>query len=172
MEFTSIFCEIGGIPWRHGPRRSKERRHPQPHFAVYPVGYPGKPGYPAIYITLELWSLKLRLISSSLLISLTVTFNLEAYAQCWPFGRDLSAVELTACFMAEYQRCEELVPGFTNRAARSISNFTNNPKFREITKSKDFDRFRKDAYKNLVATKWYPGDGCNGKLRTLENGRF
>jgi hypothetical protein len=114
----------------------------------------------------------MRLFFTSTLMSALVCFSFEASAQCWPPGRDLSAVELTSCFMAEYQRCEELVPGFKNRAASSINNFTNSPKYREIAKSKDFDRFREEAYKNLVATKWYPGDSCNGKLRVLENGRF
>lgn len=110
----------------------------------------------------------MRLIFTSILISVLVCFNLEASAQCWPPGRDLSAVELTACFMAEYRRCEEQVPGFKNQAAKAIDRFTSHPKYKEIAKSKDFERFRQEAYKNLAAQP--VSDGCGSKLSYLENG--
>ena len=95
-----------------------------------------------------------------------------ALAQCWTEGPDRSAVELTACFMAEYQRCEETIPEFRAKANKSIEKLTSDPKYREIAKSKDFDRFRREAYKNLVATNWRSGNGCRNKLKVLERGKF
>ncbi|MDP2144119.1 MAG: hypothetical protein Q8J80_08290 [Gallionella sp.] len=112
----------------------------------------------------------MRLIFSSTLMSVLVCFSLEASAQCWPPGRNLSAVELTACFMAEYQRCEEQVPGFKNQAAKGIDKFTNQPRYREIAKSKDFDRFRQEAYNNLAGQP--VSSGCSSKLAYLKKGMF
>lgn len=74
--------------------------------------------------------------------------------------------------MAEYQRCEETVPGFGARAAKSIAKLTSDPKYKEIAKSKDFEGFRQSAYKNLLATNWRPGDQCKAKLEYLESGQF
>ena len=103
---------------------------------------------------------------------LLALFSPGALAQCWTEGPDRSAVELMACFMAEYQRCEETIPDFRAKAKKSIEKLTSHPKYREIAKSKDFDRFRLEAYKNLVATKWRGGDGCRSTLETLESGKF
>lgn len=112
----------------------------------------------------------MRSIFTSTFMPILVCFSLEASAQCWPPGRDLSAVELTACFMAEYQRCEEQVPGFKNLAAKGIDKFTSHPRYREIAKSKDFERFRKEAYNNLAGQP--VSDGCRSTLAYLEKGAF
>jgi len=73
--------------------------------------------------------------------------------------------------MAEYQRCEEQVPNFKSQAAKGISKLTSNPKYKEISKSKDFERLRQEAYKNLA--KGQPiSDGCKNKLATIERGEF
>ena len=112
----------------------------------------------------------MRYIFTSILISVLMCFSLEVSAQCWPPGRDLSSVELTACFMAEYQRCEEQIPGFKNQAAKGIDKFTNHPKYREIAKSKDFERFRQEAYQNLAGQP--VSGGCRSKLVYLEKGVF
>lgn len=111
-------------------------------------------------------------ISSFFASLLLGVYSQGASAQCWSPGKNLSAVELTACFMAEYQRCEETVPGFTGKASKSIGNLTNAAKYKEISKAKDFDRFRQSAYKNLVATNWRAGDSCKSKLEYLERGNF
>ena len=110
----------------------------------------------------------MRLITASILMFVLTIFCFGASAQCWPPGRDLSAVEITACFMAEYQRCEEQVPGFKSRAAKVIDKFTSHPRYREIAKSKDFERFRLDAYKNLAGQSI--SGGCSSKLTYLEKG--
>ena len=112
----------------------------------------------------------MRLIFTTTLMSVLVCFSLKASAQCWPLGRDLSAVELTACFMAEFQRCEEQVPDFKNQAAKGINKFTSHPRYREIAKSKDFERFRQEAYKNLAGQP--VSGGCGAKLAYLEKGVF
>lgn len=108
----------------------------------------------------------MRLIFTSTLMSVLMCFCLDASAECWPPGRDLSAVELTACTMAEYQRCEEQVPGFKGRTAECIGKFTSQPRFREIAKSKDFERFRQEAYNNLAGQP--VSGGCKSKLAKLE----
>lgn len=82
---------------------------------------------------------------------------------------DRTAVELTACFMAEYQRCEEQVPTFKSQAGSSINQLKNNPKFQAISKSKDYERIRLQAYKNLIAGQPI-SDGCRNKLATLLKG--
>jgi|tagenome__1003787_1003787.scaffolds.fasta_scaffold20885149_2 hypothetical protein len=74
--------------------------------------------------------------------------------------------------MAEYQRCEETVPGFKGRASKSIGKFTSDQKYRDLAKSKDFDRLRQVAYKNLISTNWRAGDECKAKLEYLEHGKF
>jgi hypothetical protein len=112
----------------------------------------------------------MRLISTSGFIFVLAFFSLEATAQCWPPGRDISAVELTACFMAEYQRCEEQVSGFKSQAAKGIDKFTSQSRYREIAKSKDFERFRLEAYKNLAGQP--VSGGCSSKLAYLEKGVF
>jgi len=112
----------------------------------------------------------MRYIFNSILLSGLVIFSSVASAQCWPPGRDLSSVELTACFMAEYQRCVEQVPDFKNRAAQGIEKFTNHPRYREVAKSKDFERFRQEAYQNLAGQP--VSGGCKSKLAYLEKGVF
>lgn len=74
--------------------------------------------------------------------------------------------------MAEHQRCEELVPNFKDQSAKSIDKLINHPKYKEIAKSKDFERFKKEAYKNLVATKWDPGNSCKAKISIIEKNKF
>jgi hypothetical protein len=110
-------------------------------------------------------------LNSILLVILATGFPLTARAQCWPVGRDLTSVELTACFMAEYQRCEEQVPTFRSQAGSKINKLKSNPKFQTIFKSKDYERTRLEAYKNLVAGQPI-SDGCRNMLATLERGEF
>ncbi len=74
--------------------------------------------------------------------------------------------------MAEYQRCEETVSGFTGKASKSIGNLTGATKYKKIARAKDFDRFRQETYKNLIATNWRAGDNCKSKLEYLESGKF
>jgi hypothetical protein len=76
--------------------------------------------------------------------------------------QDRSAVELTACSIAEYQRCTELSPEFKSKVLMDNNIITNDPRYEEIQKSKDFDRFKKEFYENLVATNW---NGCKAILR-------
>lgn len=112
----------------------------------------------------------MRFIITSILIATSVIFSSSSFAQCWPPGRDLSSVELTACFMAEFQRCEEQVPSFKNQASKGIEKFTNHSRYREVSKSKDFERFKQEAYKNLSGQS--VSSGCSSKLTYLEKGVF
>ncbi len=86
-------------------------------------------------------------------------------------GRDLTSLELTACFMAEYRRCEEQVPTFRGQAGNKIGKLTSNPKFQTIFKSKDYERIHLEAYKNLVAGQPI-SDGCRNMLATLDSGKL
>jgi hypothetical protein len=79
--------------------------------------------------------------------------------------QDRSAVELTACSIAEYKRCGELSPEFKSKASADNNIITNDPRYEEIKKSKDFDHFVQEFYENLVATNW---NGCKAILRSIE----
>jgi len=95
-----------------------------------------------------------------------------ASAQCWPPRTDFSGEELTACYMAEYRRCEETAPNFRAEGAKSIGKMTSDPRYKKIMKSKDFDRLKEEAYRNLIATKWEAGGSCRAMLESLQAGRF
>lgn len=86
--------------------------------------------------------------------------------------RDLSAEELTACFMAEYRWCEENVPNFRSAASSGLGKMTSDSRYKKILKSKDFDRLKEEAYRNLLGTKWAAGGSCRAKLEYLQAGKF
>ncbi|MCL2636490.1 MAG: hypothetical protein FWD50_07705 [Betaproteobacteria bacterium] len=92
---------------------------------------------------------------------------------CWPpDGQDRSHVELTACFIAEYRRCEETVPTFKADASKYFEKFLSDPRTVNITQSKDFERSKRETYNYLVATNWRGGRNCEATLTSLKNGKY
>lgn len=95
-----------------------------------------------------------------------------ALAECWKEdGRNRSAVELTACYMAEVQQCEELVPGFKEKASAGIAKLKSKPEYMQIEKSKDFALIKRESYKYLVAHSANK-NSCDAKLKNIQNDRF
>lgn len=113
-----------------------------------------------------------RQIPAGLLALLLSLAAQRASAQCWPDTGKFSAEELTACFMAEFRRCEEIVPNFRAAASNGMGKMTSDPRYKSIMKSKDFDRLKEEAYRNLLATKWEAGGSCKATLEYLQAGKF
>jgi hypothetical protein len=61
------------------------------------------------------------------------------------FGRDLTAVEITAITMAEIKDCEDRVPGFKSDASEYIAKLKSEPRYKEIERMPEFARLAGEA---------------------------
>jgi hypothetical protein len=114
----------------------------------------------------------MRLTTNLIVTASLAAMSYPASAECWiENGENRSAVELTACFMAEVQHCEELVPGFKGKASPGIAKLKSKLEYKEIEKSKDFSRVNKESYKYLAS---HPIEKptCNAILQKIESGRL
>jgi hypothetical protein len=89
-------------------------------------------------------------------------------------GRDLTAIELTAIFMAEIKDCENKVPEFKSQVDKYVANFKNQPKYKEIERSPEFARLAAEA-SYFVLDRRHGSDirnTCKNTLTHLQNQKF
>ena len=89
--------------------------------------------------------------------------------------RDLTAVELTAIFMAGVKDCEDKVPEFKSQASKSITQFKNHPKYKEIERSPEFKKLAVEASDFVLDDRRRGNDiknTCKNTLAYLQNQKF
>lgn len=89
-------------------------------------------------------------------------------------GRDLTSEELTAIFMAEVKDCEDKVPEFKTQASKFITQFKNQPKYKEIERSPNFKKLATEA-SDFVLDRRRGSDiknTCKNTLAYLQNQKF
>ena len=114
----------------------------------------------------------MRIASIGLLFFAVFMLNIPASAECWnEDGSNRTAVELTACFMAEIQYCEDEVPGFKGKANAGIAKLEANAEYKKIQKSKEFPS-TKAASRQYIASHAEGKPACDAILRKVQSGRF